>query len=328
MTNLFKSPDSSHIFFFFRTLYFLHYRIVKPINVHRFPSRPFKGHARNWESSNLDTTQSGDSSFAFSWGDVESEFEQNATKKVLQLYENIQCHSYLNSDFNANLIQENLITECKVWQKYFPHLRVVGHQILPSTEDFIQLIETDRATPYETSAIYPEINMLELIGSCMNFYVSPLSEEILHQAGVYEEYFAFDSSPTSPDGKNSKAVEKRSKFPPTFPLQSRGSITTNAVPKLPPDPHLDLQYILSPPTTAGTGYNTVKPFQYQQTKPFHRNSDSSTGILAQHRPRTLGRKGQLKPLQDNNKNSNNTTGILGSETNSTGQIGLLESGEL
>ncbi|KAI6650428.1 hypothetical protein LOD99_5865 [Oopsacas minuta] len=406
-----------------------------------------QGHERDWGSSNLDTTISGDSSFAFSWGGVESEFEQNATKKVLQLYENIQCHLYQNSDLNANLIQENLITECKVWRKYFPHLRVVGHQILPSTEDFIQLIETDRATPYETSTIYPEINMLQLIGSCVNCYVSPLSEEILHQVGVYEEYFAFDSSPRSPDDKNSKPVKKRSKLPPVspnscikeailetvfeqlwedlaplmepliefcrtnrhsqliasiqssrtssgirpqlpalynafpslqpvfqensqlytnsilpiplnnlqlqkpnpfntassllkhsdyntlrnaipirpFPLQSRGSVTTNPVPELPPDPRLDLQYILSPPTTAGTGYNTVKPFQYQQAKPFQRNSDASTGTLAQHRPRTQGRKGQLKPLQDNNKNSNNTTGILGPETNYTGPTGQLES---
>ena len=393
-----------------------------------------QGQERDWESSNLDTTISGDSSFAFSWGGVESEFEQNATRKVLQLYENIQCYLYQSSDSNnANLIQESLTTECNVWREYFPHLRVVGHQMLPTADDFIQSIETERVSPNKAVDIQPELNELRLIGSSVNCYVSQLSEEVLYQVGVYEEYFAFDSSPTSVDEKNPKSVRKRSKLPPvspnscikeaiietifeqlwddlspllepliefcktnrnsqliasiqssrtssgirpqipalydafpplppvfpendsilplplntlqqfqkpnsynmgsflqqnqlrSFPLQSRGSVTTNQPPELPPDPRLDLQYILSPVTTAGTSYNTAKPFQYQQAKPFQRNSDSSTGTLAQHRPRTQGRKGQLRPLPDNNRNSNYTVGILGAEGNYPYQAGQLES---
>ena len=398
-----------------------------------------QGQERDWESSNLDTTISGDSSFAFSWGGIDSEFEQNATKKVIQLYENIQCYLYQNSDFNnSNFVQESLITECNIWREYFPHLRVVGHQILPTVDDFIQSIETERISPNKVFDVQPVLNELQLIGSSVNCYVSQLSEEVLHQVGVYEEYFAFDFSPTSVDEKNSKPVKKRSKLPPvspnscikeailetvfeqlwddlspllepliefcktnrnsqliasiqssrtssgirpqipalydafpplppvfaendsilplplntlqqfqrpipynmtsllqhnaaqfrSFPLQSRGSVTTNQPPELPPDPRLDLLYILSPVTTAGTSYNTAKPFQYQQAKPFQRNSDSSTGTLAQHRPRTQGRKGQLRPLPDNTRNSNNTVGILGAEGNYPYQSGQLESGLL
>ena len=406
---------------------------------------------RDWGSSNLDTTLSGDS-FAFSWGGVESEFEQSATKRVLLLYENIQCYLYQNPDLTASHFQQNLIAECNLWRNYFPHLRIVGHQVLPSSEDFIQIIETDRITPYESQALSQDTNDLQLFGCTINLYTSPFQEEILHQVGVYEEYFAFDSSPSSPgDEKNCKPVKKRSKLPPvspnscikeailefvfeqlwedmapliepliefcrtnrdsqliasiqnsrtssgirpqipalynafpklphvfqenrayndsilplpinnidfhkpnpfhpamsilqqedysalrnaiqirTFPLQSRGSVTTGQPPELPPDPRIDLHYILSPPTTAGTGYSTAKPFQYQQAKPFQRNSDTTTGVSTQHRPRTQGRKGQLRSLAtDGGKNSNNTTGILGPETNyMTYQGGQLEGGEL
>ena len=401
---------------------------------------------KDWGSSNLDTTLSGDSSFEFSWGGAESEFEQSATKRVLIFYENIQCYLYQNSDLTANYLQQNLIAECILWRKYFPHLRIIGHQLLPCSEDFIQLIETDRITPYETQPLNQTTNELELFGSTINLYKSPFNEEIFHQVGVYEEYFAFDSSPSSGDEKNGKFVKKRSKLPPvspnscikeailesvfeqlwedmtslveplvdfcrtnrdsqliasiqssrtssgirpqipalynafpqlpsvfhenrayndsilplpinninfnkpnhlsilqqedysalrnaiqirSFPLQSRGSVTTSQPPELPPDPRVDLQYILSPPTTAGTGYSTAKPFQYQQAKPFQRSSEPSTGVSTQHRPRTQGRKGQLRSIAtDGGKNSNNTTGILGPETNNMHyQGGQLEGGE-
>ena len=401
---------------------------------------------RDWDSSNLDTSLSDDSSFAFSWGGVESEFEQSSTKRVLLLYENVQCYLYQNSDLTASHLQQNLAEECNLWRKYFPHLRIIGHQLLPCSEDFIQIIETDSSTSYQSQSSTQPTNELQLIGSTVNLHQSPYNEEIFNQVGVYEEYFAFDFSPTS--SGDGKPLKKRSKLPPvspnscikeailefvfeqlwediaplieplvefcrtnrdsqliasiqssrtssgirqqipalynafpplpsvfqenrayndsilplpinninfykpnplsilqqedysalrnaiqirSFPLQSRGSVTTSqAPPDLPPDPRVDLQYILSPPTTAGTGYSIAKPFQYQQAKPFQRSSEPSTGISTQHRPRTQGRKGQLRPLAtDGGKNSNNLTGMLGADTNQMAfQGGQLEGGEL
>ena len=409
------------------------------------------GKERDWGSSNLDTTLSGDSSFAFSWGGAESEFEQNATRKVIQLYKNVQCVLYQDSEI-PNLLKENPTNECQIWREYFPHLRVVGKQFLQSSDDFIQVFEREGDTPINLeNPIDLNKNELQLIGTSVCCHGTQVSEEIFCEVGVYEEFFAFDSSPSSPGNeKNSKTFRKRSKLPPVspsscikeailetvfeqlweelaplmeplvefcksnrdsqiiasiqssrtssgirpqlpalhnafpslppvlsehakfyndsilsppinfqrpnplqtaqvapqqadytalrnaiqirpFPLQSRGSVTTSQPPDLPPDPRNDIQYILSPPTTAGTGYNSVKPFQYQQAKPFQRSSDNSTGALSQHRPKTQGRKGQLRPLgADNSKTSGNIGGILGSEVGSYGntQPGQLETGEL
>ncbi|NWY61889.1 F149A protein, partial [Chionis minor] len=200
----------------------------------------------SWSGINSYTTGlSTERSSAYSWRD--DEFDKANTQRVNQLFWEIDEMLF---EGKVTSQSQSLQAECADWVEQFPHLRVLGKQLLLPQDEGFQHFQSRRVTCVDTkclpglcectsnikelcisgSKLIPtaspkhkslEASSTRISGSDSSLY-SFLEEEIYDVDGKIEEYLAFDDKELD-DGsweqKKMRLAEKRSKrgIPPVSP---------------------------------------------------------------------------------------------------------------
>ncbi|NXP55289.1 F149A protein, partial [Heliornis fulica] len=198
----------------------------------------------SWSGINSYTTGlSTDRSSVYSWRD--DEFDKANTQRVHQLFWEIDEMLF---EGKVTSQTQSLEAECADWVELFPHLRVLGKQLLLPQDEGFQHFPSRSCTSVDTKCL-PGLhectsNMKELCisGSKLVPTASPihksvdskvsasdsstysfLEEEIYDVDGKIEEYLAFDNEELDDESWEQKQLhlaEKRSKrgLPPVSPM--------------------------------------------------------------------------------------------------------------
>ncbi|XP_022054043.2 protein FAM149B1 isoform X2 [Acanthochromis polyacanthus] len=196
--------------------------------------------------SSTGTGISTERSSVFSWG--YDEFDKAASRQVQQMFEEIDKELYEGRDSGGGILQ-GLQDECQQWATRFPHLRILGTQLLcPSDEGFQWYATSGKGSSGSGPSIGKEgsVKSQEKDKGCTELNVqgrraaliksssADLDEppcassshdnpRVIEVEGLMEEYLAFDSRDLDDDWDQdcSESVRRHHCLPPVSPYRCR-----------------------------------------------------------------------------------------------------------
>ncbi|XP_071503465.1 protein FAM149B1-like [Diadema antillarum] len=191
------------------------------------------------------TGNSTERSSLFSWGD--DEFDKQSAKRVQRMFEEIDSMLYEGQKSSSSSSQ--LHNECKVWKSRFPHLRILGSQLLAPRDDGFQLFPQGDPSSATTGVLLDiadhevpgrstqdrngltlsghHIHPIASLDTSFSAEISPmdhfngLDEEIFEVDGIVEEFFAYDQGKLGDDENHERkryhTARRREGFPPLTP---------------------------------------------------------------------------------------------------------------
>ncbi|XP_028323839.1 protein FAM149B1 isoform X2 [Gouania willdenowi] len=206
--------------------------------------------AHSWSGihSSAGTGISTERSSVISWG--YDEFDKAASQQVQQMFEEIDKELYEGRGSGGGILQ-GLQEECQQWASSFPHLRILGTQLLcPSDEGFQWYSTAGISTSARSSSSgkgsgasqeratdASELNVQgrraallkssssELDGSADDFSASNthVNTRMIESEGDIEEYLAFDSRALDYEGEQDcpESSRRRHCLPPVSPYRCR-----------------------------------------------------------------------------------------------------------
>ncbi|KAK7153040.1 hypothetical protein R3I93_011071 [Phoxinus phoxinus] len=193
--------------------------------------------AQSWSGihSYTGTGISTERSSVFSWG--YDEFDKAASRQVQQMFEEIEEQLY---ERKCETQLKGLQEECQEWASRFPHLRILGTQLVCPTDEGFQWYATPAHTPILSKAGQSkEITANELCVQgrravlCrpsveVTQHVTPSSNHgdemprVIEAEGLIEEYLAFDCRDLDEEWERDYVNRRRRRcLPPVSPYRCR-----------------------------------------------------------------------------------------------------------
>ncbi|XP_008427450.1 protein FAM149B1 isoform X4 [Poecilia reticulata] len=200
--------------------------------------------SQSWSGihSSTGTGISTERSSVFSWG--YDEFDKAASRQVQQMFDEIDKELYEGRGCGGGILQ-GLQDECQQWTTRFPHLRILGTQLLCPTDEGFQWYatpgtvsrasnpSTDRKSTVKSQGKEKgaaELNVQGRKAALIKEFNGPPNSEpssydqprVIEVEGVMEEYLAFDSRDLNECHEECpESVRRHHCLPPVSPYRCR-----------------------------------------------------------------------------------------------------------